>query len=227
MMGLAAFALIVLLPSLYFLKFTNFEFFTPKTIDAISISFAIGIAATVLTMLFGLPFALYIASKKTGSQALRLVNDLALLIPTVTIGISLSLFWAGKLDESILLVFTSISVIFPYFASSVAEMAEGMDKSLVEVARSLGAKPFYAFRTVTLPLLMPTFVAGTLIAFMRSIAETGSTLAISKTIVTIPILIVNESKAGNNAAAASAAVLLLAISVVVVLLLRSLQKKKR
>lgn len=225
--GLLFFLAIVLLPALYFLKFTDLDFLPAQTLNAISLSFGVGLAATVLTIAFGLPFSLYIASSSAGSQLFRLLNDLALLVPTVTIGISLSLFWSGLLPEGVLLVFTSIAVIFPYFASSVSEMAAALDKSLSEVARSLGATPFYAFRTITFPLLLPAFVAGTLIAFMRSVAETGSTLAISKTAVTIPILIVNLSKSGQPAQAASAAVLLLASAVIVVALLRSVQKNKR
>ena len=226
-LGLLFFLGIVLLPALYFLKFTDLDFLPAQTVSAISLSFGVGLAATLLTIAFGLPFSLYIASSNRGSQLFRLLNDLALLVPTVTIGISLSLFWSGLLPEGVLLVFTSIAVIFPYFASSVSEMASALDKSFSEVARSLGATPFYAFRTVIFPLLLPAFVAGTLIAFMRSVAETGSTLAISKTAVTIPILIVNLSKAGQSAQAASAAVLLLASAVIVVVLLRSVQKKKR
>ncbi|MCX6769228.1 MAG: ABC transporter permease subunit [Candidatus Micrarchaeota archaeon] len=224
--GLLAFFAIVLLPSIYFLKFTDFDFFTPQTISAISISFGVGISATLITLLFGIPFSLYIASSQRGSSIFKLFNDLALLVPTVTIGISLSLFWAGRLPEMDLLVLTSVAVIFPYFAGTVSEIASNLDRSLIEVARSLGARPFYAFRTVLFPLLLPTLVAGTLIAFMRSVAETGSTLAVSKTIVTIPILIVNLSKAGQNAQAASAAALLLAISVIIVFALRSTQKRK-
>jgi len=224
--GMLFFLFLVLLPSLYFLKFTDFELFAPKIMQAIAISFAVGISATIITMLFGLPFSLYISSKSKLSEIFRLANDMALLMPTVTIGLSLSLFWAGKLDERILLVFTSIAVIFPYFASTVSEVLASMDKGMVEVARSLGARPFYAFRTITFPLIIPTFVAGTMIAFMRSVAETGSTLAVSQKVETIPILIVNLYKAGKSAEAASAAVLLLAVSIVVVIFVRSLQKKK-
>lgn len=225
--ALGAFLLAVLVPSLFFLRFTDFDFFASATLNAIGLSFAIGIAATLVTFAFGLPFSLYLSSGKRGSGLFTLANDMALLVPTVTIGVSLSLFWGGLLPEPALLVLTSVAVIFPYFASSVSNIAAGMDRELVEVARSLGARPLYAFRTVTLPILMPALVAGTLIAFMRSVAETGSTLAISKTAVTIPILVVNLAMGGQYAAAASAAVPLLALAVAIVVVLRHFQNGKR
>jgi thiamine transport system permease protein len=218
--------LIVLLPSFYFLKFTDYNFFSPKTMDAMLVSFGVATTAIALSIIFGLPLALIIASKKSYSGLLRLLVEMSMLMPTVTIGLSLSLFWAGKLDEAVVLVLAHAAIIFPYFVSPVSEILSDMDKSLVEVARSLGATPFYAFRTITLPLIMPTVIAGTVIAFMHSMSETGGTLAVSKNIATIPILIVDLTKAGQQAQAASAAVLLLAISLVLVIVLRMNQRKK-
>jgi ABC-type Fe3+ transport system permease subunit len=225
--GALFFIAIVLLPSFFFLKFTDFNFFNSSVLGSILVSFGIAGGATILSILFGLPLSMFIASKKKGSSAIRLLNDLALLMPTVLIGLSVSLFWSGRLDESLILVFAHVAIIFPYFVSSLSEILSEMDKSLVEVARSLGATPFKAFRTITLPLIMPTFIAGLLVAFMRSIAETGGTLAVSKNIVTIPVLIVNLSKAGQDAQAASAALLLLAFSLLVVFMLRRNQAKKK
>ncbi len=225
--GLAFFAIVVLLPSFYFLLFTDMNFLARDVVGAILVSLAIGTCATAISVVFGLPFAFYISSRSGLSWLFRMLNEMCMLMPTVTIGISLSLFWAGVLPEPVLLVLTSIAIIAPFFIGSVCEIIEGMDKNLADVARSLGSKPFGAFRNVVLPIIMPALIAGSVIAFMRSMAETGSTLAVSKTIVTIPILIVNLNKAGQNGKAASAAVLLLAISIVIVFMLRAVQKKKR
>jgi len=220
------FALIVLLPSFWFLRFTNFDFFSIRIIDAIMVSFGVAFSATLLTIIFGLPLALLIASKKRFSGLLRTLVEMCMVMPTVTIGLSLSLFWAGKLDEAVVLVFAHVAMIFPFFVSPVAEILSGLDQNLVQAARSLGAKPFYAFRTVVLPLIWPTVIAGTVVAFMRSVSETGGTLAVSKSIETIPLLIVNLNKAGQPEEAASAAVLLLAISLVLVVILRSRKERK-
>ena len=225
--GLAFLLLIVMIPSFYFLRFSNSDIFSQRTLDAIGVSFAVAGAATLLSVIFGLPLALIIASKRKFSGALGLLVELGLLMPTVTIGLSISLFWAGKLPEGIVLVLAHVAIIFPYFVSPVSEVLREMDKNLVEVARSLGATPFYAFRTIVLPLVKPTLIAGLVVAFMRSVSETGGTLAVSKSIATIPILVVNLTQEGNHAEAASAAILLLAVSLVLVFVLRYSQRKKR
>lgn len=218
---------IVLLPSFWFLRFTDFNFFAPRTIDAIAVSFGVAAAATLLTIAFGLPLALLIAGKKKYSWLLRLLVEMGMVVPTVTIGLSLSLFWAGKLDEALVLVFAHVAMIFPFFVSPVAEILSDMDENLEQVARSLGAKPFYAFRTIVLPLIWPTVIAGTVVAFMRSVSETGGTLAVSQNIETIPLLVVNLTREGMQAQAASAAVLLLAVSLLLVIVLRGSQRRKR
>ena len=224
--GVLFLLLIVLLPSFWFFKFTDFNFLSASTLDAILVSFALAGAATLISFVFGLPLALFIASGKRGSGIIKLFNDLSMIMPTVTIGISLSLFWAGRAPEAVVLVLAHTAIVFPYFVGSVSEVLAEMDGNLVQVARTLGASPFRAFRTIVLPLIKPTIIAGLVVAFMRSVSETGGTLAVSQSIQTVPILIVNLSKAHQDAQAASAAVLLLAMSIVLVLVLRWSSKKK-
>jgi len=224
--SLAFFLIFVILPSFYFLKFTDFNFLSKATANALFTSLVIASIATVVSIVFGLPLAIYIASKKRGSGTLKLLANMALLMPTVTIGLSVFLYWQGKIDEMLMLVLTHIAIICPYFVSTVSEVLEEMSTSLYEVARSLGATPLYAFRTVIFPILRPTFMAGVVVAFMRSIAETGGNLAASKNIITIPILIVALSKEGKTGEAASAAVLILAAAIIVVFLIRKKQVKQ-
>jgi ABC-type Fe3+ transport system permease subunit len=215
---------VVLLPSFYFLRAIDMNFFTNEIISSIWISIVVAFLATSTTIIFGLPFAFYIASKSFASDFFKLLNDMILLIPTVTIGLSLSLFWSTRFDEIIVLILAHVAMIFPYFVSSFSEMLQSRDINLPDVARTLGARPFYAFRTVTFALVLPAFISATIIAFMRSVAETGGTLAASKTISTIPILIMNLHNSANDGQAASAATLLLFVSVIIVFVLRNGQK---
>jgi ABC-type sulfate transport system permease component len=59
-----------------------------------------------------------------------------------------------------------------------------------------------------------------MMAFMRSLSETGATLAVSEKIKTVPVLIVDLVKANMNAEAALASFILLIISLLAVSLLR-------
>jgi putrescine transport system permease protein len=57
-------------------------------------------------------------------------------------------------------------MVLPLYAS-----LEKLDDSLLEAAADLGAKPFAAFLTVTLPLSLPGIVAGCLLVFIPAVGE--------------------------------------------------------
>ena len=46
-----------------------------------------------------------------------------------------------------------------------------LDENIVDAARDLGAGPFYAFRQITLPLIVPALFSSALIAFTISFDE--------------------------------------------------------
>ena len=57
-------------------------------------------------------------------------------------------------------------MVLPLYAS-----LEKLDTSLLEAAADLGASPFVAFLTVTLPLSLPGIVAGCLLVFIPAVGE--------------------------------------------------------
>jgi len=59
-----------------------------------------------------------------------------------------------------------------------------------DVARTLGAKPLTIFRRLTIPLSKYSLLAGAIMAFTRSVDETGATLAVAKKLTTAPVLMV-------------------------------------
>jgi iron(III) transport system permease protein len=61
--------------------------------------------------------------------------------------------------------------MYPFFYLSVSAALAGMDGSVEEAAANLGSSPGRIFRTVTLPLLTPALVSGSLIVFMTSMAS--------------------------------------------------------
>jgi ABC-type spermidine/putrescine transport system permease subunit II len=58
-----------------------------------------------------------------------------------------------------------------YAAGMVRARLAGMDATLEDAAADLGATPWQAFRTVTLPLLWPAILAGGLLVFTLSIDD--------------------------------------------------------
>jgi len=69
------------------------------------------------------------------------------------------------------IILAHIAFCIGFVAIVVRSRLAGMDESLTEAARDLGATPWKAFRLVTLPLIMPGVVAGALMAFTLSIDD--------------------------------------------------------
>jgi len=86
----------------------------------------------------------------------------SLLIFFVLLNISLGM---------ISIILAHIAFCIGFVAIVVRSRLAGMDESLTEAARDLGATPWKAFRLVTLPLIMPGVVAGALMAFTLSIDD--------------------------------------------------------
>jgi spermidine/putrescine transport system permease protein len=124
-------------------------------------------AATVLGTMAGFALQRY---------RLRLLPFLViapLAIPELLSGVSLLLlfvllnFTLGL--TSILLAHIAFCISF--VAIVVRSRLAGMDASLVEAARDLGATPWQSFRLITLPLIAPGILAGALLAFTLSIDD--------------------------------------------------------
>jgi len=67
-------------------------------------------------------------------------------------------------------------VAFPLVVRAIRLSLESVDLRLEEAARTLGASPLGVFFTVTLPLILPGIIAGTILGFARSLGEFGATI---------------------------------------------------
>lgn len=123
--------------------------------------------ATVLGTLAGLAMHKY---------KLRLLPILVLTpiaIPEILMGVALLIFFV-MLNMTLGLLSVALAHIafcIGFVAIVVRSRLQGMDESLVEAARDLGATPVQAFRLVTMPLIMPGIIAGALMAFTLSIDD--------------------------------------------------------
>lgn len=99
-------------------------------------------------------------------------------------GISFAFSWKGA-------VLASIVVSFPLLVRTVNVSMEAVDQKLEEAARTLGAKPWRIFFTITFPLIVPGILSGMVLAFARSLGEFGATITFVSNIqgetATIPL----------------------------------------
>jgi len=183
--------------------------------------------ATAVDLLLGLPMAVLIVRRRWGrlNELLNTLVDIPLVIPTSALGFSVYLFWGlkgvGVLPPGFwLLTLTHIALAYPYAVRSLVAVLESVDPSLEEAARTLGAPPFTAFRTVTLPLIKPGLLSAAILSFTRSLGETGATIVVMGRVRTIPVLIVQWAESMALPAAAFACVILILISYLLLLSLR-------
>ncbi|MEZ7864197.1 MAG: molybdate ABC transporter permease subunit [Rhodospirillales bacterium] len=65
---------------------------------------------------------------------------------------------------------------FPLMVRSIRLSLELVDTGLEDAARTLGASPKWVFITITLPLILPGLLTGTILTFARSLGEFGATI---------------------------------------------------
>jgi thiamine transport system permease protein len=89
-------------------------------------------------------------------------------------------------------------------------------------AKTLGARSFTIARTVTLPLLRPSLIAAFLLAFARSLSETGATVIVAGFFENGPVFIKNAKDAGLEGPMVLVSFTLILSSVAVFALIRLL-----
>ena len=104
-----------------------------------------------------------------------------------------------------------------------------VDASLGEAAESLGYHGIRKVLKVSLPLVLPTILAGGTIVFLRAFADYGTPRLIGEGYATLPVIIYQEwvSETGNNAFFASAvAMIMILIATIVFLLQKWISSRK-
>lgn len=173
--------------------FTNSSL-TSQAMSAIFASFLIAIVVSVVDVVAGLPMAWFIVrSKARWIGIIDTLADIPFIVPTVTLGYSLLLFWHGSEDISSPFGSSLISpgwllIILLHFAFSYPVVVRVLVGALLDykqeyehAARTLGASSLTANRTVTLPIIKPSIIAAFTLAFARSISETGATFMVAGT----------------------------------------------
>jgi spermidine/putrescine transport system permease protein len=134
-------------------------------------SLIIGLVASAVSTLLGTMAGYAMYRFKLRLLPVLIVAPIA--IPEILMGVSLLIFFVA-INLSLGLVSITLAHIafcIGFVAIVVRARLAGMDESLIEAARDLGATPMRAFRLVTLPLIMPGVVAGALMAFTLSIDD--------------------------------------------------------
>jgi putative spermidine/putrescine transport system permease protein len=148
----------------------------------------LGVAAlcTVLALALGFPVAYFLARTNSRYKSLFVI---LLVFPLMVGSVVRAAGWMvilgnagivnavlkglGLIEHSLQLMYTPLAVIIgttavvmPYLILTLQSVLEGMDFSVEEAARNLGAGFFTTFRRVVLPIAAPGVAAGTMLVFI-------------------------------------------------------------
>ncbi|TKD51386.1 molybdate ABC transporter permease subunit [Sphingomonas baiyangensis] len=200
--------------------------------------------AAVLPLAFALAWLLA-RRRFPGRVLLDALIHLPLVVPPVVTGWLLLLAFApdgpigAMLDRwlgvSVLFRWTGAAIAaavmaLPLMVRAIRLSIEGVDRRLVDAARTLGASRMRAFATVTLPLAIPGVLAGTVLGFARALGEFGATITFVSNVPgetrTLPIAIYSALQTpGGEAAVLRLAAISVALSLVALVVSEALARR--
>jgi molybdate transport system permease protein len=211
----------------------------PLVTEALRLSLVSALAATGLSLVGGVPLAWMLARTEfPGRSLVRGVVLLPMVLPPVVGGAAL-LFAFGRRglvggpvydDSGFLLPFSLWGVIaantfvaLPFLVVTVEAGLRSADRRYEDAAATLGAGRWMIFRQVTLPMVLPSIVAGAVLCWARALGEFGATVTFAGNLQgrtqTMPLAVFLALESDRDAAIALS-LLLVAVSLAVLVPLR-------
>jgi thiamine transport system permease protein len=163
-----------------------------RTLNAIKNSFIVALFVSAIDLLTGVPMAWLIArGKSRWLNVLDTLADIPFIVPTAVLGYSLLIFWSGTESVSspfgealispgwLLVMLLHFVFSYPVVVRVIVGALLDYKMEYEQASRTLGAPPLTAARTVTFAIIKPSLIAAFILAFARSISETGATLMVA------------------------------------------------
>ena len=159
--------------------------------DAVALSLRVAFWATLISLPFAMAAAHALARGHfPGKQLFNGLVHLPLILPPVVTGYLLLITFnlqapLGQALSQIGIVFAfrwtgaalaAAIMAFPLMVRAIRLSIEAVDPKLEEAASTLGAPRMWVYLTVTLPMILPGILAGSILAFAKAIGEFGATI---------------------------------------------------
>ena len=213
----------------------------------LGLSLRLALSAVVIDIIFGLPLAYILARKKFwGKGFLEDLITFTLVIPTSGFGFATLIAWTSasgigallaggsvQIDSVIpfinvpfLMLIIHVALTFPYIVKTLKAKLEDMSTLFEQASGTLGAAPLTTFRKILIPLTLPAIFSGTVLAFARSLGETGATLVVSGVFTTAPIAVISWVSQFKFGSAAFLGSLLIIVASAIILPVEFVLNKK-
>jgi ABC-type spermidine/putrescine transport system permease subunit II len=213
----------------------------------LGLSLRLALSAVVIDIIFGLPLAYILARKKFwGKGFLEDLITFTLVIPTSGFGFATLIAWTSAsgigallaggsvqidsvipfLNIPLLMLIIHVALTFPYIVKTLKAKLEDMSTLFEQASGTLGAAPLTTFRKILIPLTLPAIFSGTVLAFARSLGETGATLVVSGVFTTAPIAVISWVSQFKFGSAAFLGSLLIIVASAIILPVEFVLNKK-
>ncbi|MFI6425525.1 ABC transporter permease [Promicromonospora sp. NPDC050880] len=211
-----------------------------SSVAALLLSLRTSAVSTLLCLLLGVPLALVLARGRfVGRDLLRSLVLIPLVLPPVVGGIALLYTFGrrGLLGQTlevagVQIAFSTTAVVLaqtfvalPFLVISLEGSLRTAGTRYDVVAATLGARPGTVLFRVTLPLVWPGLLSGTVLSFARCLGEFGATITFAGSLQgvtrTLPLEIYLQRETDPDAAVALSLVLVVVAVLVIGLTRRS------
>lgn len=179
---------------------------------AVRMSLLVGLGATGLALVLGISVSAVL--RRVRSRILETLLMAPLAVSSVVLGLALLLAFRrpplSALGGGWAIVLAHTLIVYPFVVRAIRPLWDSLDPTLTEAARTLGAGPFAAFRTVTLPLLGTGVLAAGAFAFALSLGEMTAVAMLSGPgVMTMPMAIYHFLGSRDFGAASAMATVLM------------------
>ena len=221
-------------------RFTGFSFqwyeklFADSAmLEALVNSLILGVASCAVSAVIGTLGAVGMSRIHWKTKGvLEYISILPLMIPEIILGMVLmAFFYMLNLPFGMLTLLIGHTVFcIPYILMEVKARLVGMDPSLEEAARDLGASPMRVFFDITLPLIMPAVASGSLLAFAMSMDDVVISIFVNgPKLTTLPIKVYTQIRTGVTPEINALCTVMLAFTIMILLvysLIKRIKKKE-
>ena len=170
---------------------------------ALRVSIETGLLSSAVALVLGTWAAL--ALRRMAATTRGLLQALFFLpsaVPSVSVGLGLLVAFSHPpvlLNGTVLIVLIAhLVLVSAYTFASVTAGLARLPADVEPIAASLGARPLYVLRRVTLPMLAPHLIAAFGLSFALSMGELGATVMVYPPgWVTLPVAIFGQTDRGD------------------------------
>lgn len=202
---------------------------TPRWLHAVGNSLLVAGGTVAIAVPLGTLAALGLDRLRFPGKALLMALMISpMIVPVIITAVGIYFFFAplGLANSLLGLILAHTAIAVPFVFVTVGASVSQMDRGLQRAASSLGAPPLSVFAHVTLPLILPGVVSGTIFAFAASFDEVVIAMMITgPSQRTLPRELLSGARENLDPTMLAVASIIIAISAGLLLLLTLVRRR--